>query len=50
MEIRDKEVEFGAWCDKCEYYDKQEWEDPCDECLNSPRNEYSRRPVCFKEG
>lgn len=49
MELREKEVYFGTYCDKCTYYNKQEYEDPCDECLNTPMNEYSHRPVCFEE-
>lgn len=50
MELRDKEVNFGDWCVKCAYYNLDESEDPCDECLNNPKNEYSHRPVCIKEG
>lgn len=50
MELRDKEVYFETWCPKCEYYALDESEDPCDECLNNPVNQYTHRPVCFKEG
>ena len=42
-------VEYERYCDKCLYFNKPESEDPCDECLNKPFNEDTRRPVNFKE-
>lgn len=44
-----KHVEFWNYCEKCEHRDKDQWEDPCDECLNYPAREYSHRPLNFKE-
>ena len=43
-----KIVDF-EWCKKCEHYNVVDWDDPCDECLNSPTNEDSHRPVYFKD-
>ena len=44
-----KEVYFADYCHKCEYIHKNEDEEPCDECLNSPFNTDSHKPTYFKE-
>ena len=49
MEIVTKEVHFDEWCPKCEYWGVDEYEDPCNECLNYPCNEYSHKPLNWKE-
>lgn len=48
MEHIDKIVNFEH-CKFCEYYNKPENEEPCNECLNNPVNTYSRKPINFKE-
>lgn len=48
MEIVEHLVEFDVWCEKCEYADKREDEEPCDSCLECPVNTHSHRPVKFK--
>lgn len=47
--LRDKEVRFDEYCKKCEYRNLPESEDPCDICLENPSNEWSHKPVYFKE-
>lgn len=49
MEEKTKEVHFCFYCPKCEYFEKQEDEDPCFECLANPVNIDSHKPVKFKE-
>lgn len=49
MENRDKEVYFHIYCQKCRYRELNESQDPCEECLSYPVNEYSHKPVKFKE-
>lgn len=49
MELRTKEVYFGEYCQKCKYYENSPSDNPCDDCLNEPSNEYSHKPVYFKE-
>lgn len=50
MEInKDKIVEFDKHCQNCVHRDLPETEDPCNECLTEPVNEYSHRPVKYKE-
>ena len=49
MEDAYKEVYFGEYCKKCEYFKKIENEKPCDECLENPVNLYSHKPVNYKE-
>lgn len=44
-----KEVYFDPYCEKCKYMKKAEQEEPCDECLNNPVNEYTHRPVKFEK-
>lgn len=44
-----KIVHFGEYCPKCEHYPKSESEDPCWECLDTPTNSWSHKPVYFKE-
>lgn len=45
----EKEVLFGKFCPVCEFAEKLENEEPCDECLEQPVNQDSHKPVCFKE-
>ena len=44
-----KIVNFDEYCKKCEHYETEEHEEPCHVCLNEPVNEYSHKPVKFKE-
>ena len=49
MENKNKEVYFSLYCDQCKYNDKKETDDPCNECLAHPSNEWSHKPMKFKE-
>lgn len=42
-------VHFYFWCPKCEYCEKSSNEDPCRECLNTPANVDSHKPIFFKK-
>lgn len=44
-----KEVYFGDYCPKCIYKDKVEDKEPCCDCLDSPSNVDSHKPLYFKE-
>lgn len=47
----EKFVDFNTYCKKCVYKNENET-DPnsaCYECLFSPVNGYSKKPICFKE-
>lgn len=48
MDLKTKEVLFGAYCDRCKHKDLAEEEDPCYTCLATPYNEYSHKPVFFE--
>lgn len=50
MELIDKEVYFYEYCQTCKHLDVDEHEDPCDECLHNPSNQYSHTPVKWEEG
>lgn len=43
-----KIVSYFDYCKDCKYQNKPESEDPCNECLTSPVNESSRKPINFK--
>lgn len=43
-----KEVYFHQYCPRCLYKEAPEGEDPCNECLANPSNEYSHKPINFK--
>ena len=45
MEYDLKQVHFNEYCHTCKYANKNEDEDPCDECLAHPVNLYSHKPV-----
>lgn len=45
----EKFVAFDVWCSLCKDKDTLETDDPCNECLTSPVNEDSTKPICFKE-
>ena len=49
MEIKDKIVRFDKYCKDCEYFDLNEGLDPCNECLYSPANQNSQKPINFKK-
>ena len=49
MEDTYKEVYFGEYCKNCKYFEKEQNEEPCDECLENPINVYSHKPVCWEE-
>lgn len=50
MEAIEKEVHFDEWCPKCMHWYTDEYEDPCNECLCTPANVYSHKPINWKEG
>ena len=44
-----KEVYFDQYCKTCKYEHLDEQDDPCHECLGTPENLYSHKPVNWKE-
>lgn len=44
-----KEVYYDEWCDKCTNKKTKETDDPCNECLTQGWNEFSHKPINFKE-
>lgn len=49
MESKEKEVYFHKYCGGCKHYKNAEDEEPCHECLNSPSNYDSHKPVKWEE-
>ena len=48
-EYKFKIVEYENWCNKCKHKNKEENEDPCWDCLTTPVNEHSKKPICWEE-
>ena len=44
-----KEVYYEQYCKKCKHWELDDAEDPCDECLGTPMNQDSHKPVYFEE-
>lgn len=44
-----KEVYFHEYCEKCKHKDVNDVDEPCNECLDTPINLYSHKPVNYKE-
>lgn len=42
-------VDFEKYCKTCRYYETEETEDPCNECLTEPVREDSRKPAKYIE-
>lgn len=48
-EIIDILVDFDEWCPSCKYARAASVDYPCDECLDHPVNQQSRKPVKYEE-
>ena len=44
-----REVEFWRYCETCEHKDLDENKEPCEGCLEEPWNEYTSKPINWKE-
>lgn len=49
MEEIYREVRFDLYCKKCKYEQCNNYESPCEECLDTPKNLYSEKPINFEE-
>ena len=49
MEYHEKIVAFDIWCPKCKHRNKDENQEPCDDCLAEPINIDSQKPVHWEE-
>lgn len=48
MELIDKIVDFKKYCKTCKHRDQDEWLDPCNDCLDKPANEHSKKPINYE--
>ena len=44
-----REVDFNKYCKTCKHEEVKEVENPCNECLDEPYNEYTDKPVKWEE-
>ena len=49
MEYEYKEVDFATYCKTCKFKDVKDVLDPCNECLGSPTNLHSGKPINYQE-
>ncbi len=45
----EKIVRFDKYCKTCKYRELDEAEDPCHECLQTPVNTFSMKPIHYEE-
>lgn len=46
--MAEKFVKFDVWCHRCKHRKESDRDDPCDECLASPANDDSERPINYE--
>lgn len=44
-----KEVDFYTYCKTCQYKNATEQEEPCCDCVAEPVNQWSHKPIKWKE-
>lgn len=44
----DKIVDYEKYCKDCLYFTKEDFEEPCHECLSEPVNADSHKPTKFR--
>lgn len=44
-----KEVYYDKYCESCKHKELKDWKDPCNECLETPVNYQSHKPVKWEE-
>ena len=49
MYLVPKEVYYDQYCTTCKYKNLDEGDDPCNDCLASPCNYESHKPIYYKE-
>lgn len=49
MRLNDKEVNFHKYCQKCKDKDLKEWKSPCNECLDTPIQRGTHKPINFRD-
>jgi hypothetical protein len=49
LETNYKEVAFEEYCRKCDHWDTQDWDPPCDICRCTAMRECTKVPLKFRE-
>lgn len=44
-----REVDYHIYCEKCKHYENKGYESVCEECLDTPINLYTNKPIKYKE-
>ena len=47
--VKNKEVRFDIYCQKCKHFKKDEFREPCNSCMEEFFNLGTDKPVNFKE-
>lgn len=48
MDNSNKEVAYALYCKTCENEKKENYTEPCEECLECPVREGTSVPLCYK--
>lgn len=49
MELVEKIIDFDKYCKTCKHCDVVGYEDPCNDCLDNPVNNNSKKPIHYEE-
>lgn len=49
MELYEKEVRFDLYCKTCKHRSKQDYEDPCNDCLDTPVRKETSIPLYWRK-
>ena len=44
-----REVDYYIYCEKCKHYEDKGYESVCEECLDTPINLYTNKPIKYEE-
>ena len=44
-----REVDYHIYCEKCKHYEDKGYESVCEECLDTPINLYTNKPIKYEE-
>lgn len=48
-EITEQFVDYFIYCPKCKHKEKNGWDDPCNECMETPVRKNTSKPAKFDE-
>lgn len=47
-EITEQFVDYFIYCKSCKHKDKNGWDDPCNECMETPVRKHTTKPAKYE--